>query len=68
MSPVSYNAEVQEFGANILTLVADRVDTNVLCRIQILHFNYRTGMERNLGEWRRMNVVYECDGMNVGMY
>jgi hypothetical protein len=22
-------------------------------------------MERNLGEWRRMNVLYECDGMNV---
>jgi hypothetical protein len=22
-------------------------------------------MERNLGEWRRMNVLYEFDGMNV---
>ncbi len=22
-------------------------------------------MERNLGEWRRMNVLYESDGMNV---
>jgi hypothetical protein len=22
-------------------------------------------MERNLGEWRRMNVLYECDGWNV---
>ncbi len=22
-------------------------------------------MERNLGEWRRMIVLYECDGMNV---
>ncbi len=22
-------------------------------------------MERNLGEWRRMNVLYECDGMNI---
>jgi hypothetical protein len=22
-------------------------------------------MERNLGEWRRMNVLYECDGLNV---
>ncbi len=22
-------------------------------------------MERNLGEWRRVNVLYECDGMNV---
>jgi hypothetical protein len=22
-------------------------------------------MERNLGEWRRINVLYECDGMNV---
>ncbi len=22
-------------------------------------------MKRNFGEWRRMNVLYECDGMNV---
>jgi hypothetical protein len=22
-------------------------------------------MERNRGNWRRMNVLYECDGMNV---
>ncbi len=22
-------------------------------------------MERNLGEWRPMNVLYECDGVNV---
>jgi hypothetical protein len=22
-------------------------------------------MERNLSEWRRMNVLYECDGMNI---
>ncbi len=22
-------------------------------------------MERNLGEWRWVNVLYECDGMNV---
>jgi hypothetical protein len=22
-------------------------------------------MERNIGEWRQMNVLYECDGMNV---
>jgi hypothetical protein len=22
-------------------------------------------MERNLGEWRRMNLLYECDGMYV---
>jgi hypothetical protein len=22
-------------------------------------------MERNLGEWRRMTVIYECEGMNV---
>ncbi len=22
-------------------------------------------MKRNLGDWRRMNVLYECDGMNV---
>jgi hypothetical protein len=22
-------------------------------------------MERNFGAWQRMNVLYECDGMNV---
>jgi hypothetical protein len=22
-------------------------------------------MERNLSEWRQMNVLYECDGMDV---
>jgi hypothetical protein len=22
-------------------------------------------MERNFGEWRRMNLLYECGGMNV---
>ncbi len=26
------------------------------------------GMERGLSEWRRINVLYECDRMNVCMY
>ncbi len=25
-------------------------------------------MERGLSKWRRINVLYECDGMNVYMY
>ena len=25
-------------------------------------------MERGLSEWRRINVLYECDWMNVCMY
>jgi hypothetical protein len=25
-------------------------------------------MERGLGEWRRINVLYECDWMNLSMY
>ena len=25
-------------------------------------------MERGLSKWRRINVLYECDGMNVCMY
>jgi hypothetical protein len=25
-------------------------------------------MERGLSEWRRINVLYECDLMNVCMY
>jgi hypothetical protein len=25
-------------------------------------------MERGLSEWRRINVLYECDCMNVCMY
>ncbi len=28
-------------------------------------FPHDEEMERNLSEWRRMNVLFECDGMNV---
>ncbi len=31
-----------------------------IVQIQIWHI-----LERNLGEWRRMNALYKCDGINV---
>jgi hypothetical protein len=60
---------INKLGCGVAQLVVRRLAVRqALVRFSVRHPTELTSdveMERNLREWRRMNVVYECDGTNV---